>query len=151
MYSVGSFFSTVSKFYNEINPATLSGAIDIVVVQQANGDLACSPFHVRFGKLSVLRPQEKVVEVRVNGQVIAFPMKVGDAGEAFFVLETDDYVPDEFATSPIAGPSDETDLQPVDYFDLNGRQQQQQEGERGDLFQTRVFVCVGEREREGER
>ncbi|KAF8952219.1 hypothetical protein CPC16_009903 [Podila verticillata] len=127
MYSVGSFFSTVSKFYNEINPATLSGAIDIVVVQQANGDLACSPFHVRFGKLSVLRPQEKVVEVRVNGQVIAFPMKVGDAGEAFFVLETDDYVPDEFATSPIAGPSDETDLQPVDYFDLNGQQQQQQE------------------------
>ncbi|KAF9087164.1 hypothetical protein BGX29_000999 [Mortierella sp. GBA35] len=123
MYSVGSFFSTVTKFYNEINPATLSGAIDIVVVQQANGDLACSPFHVRFGKLSVLRPQEKVVEVRVNGEVIAFPMKVGDAGEAFFVLETDDYVPDEFATSPIAGPADESDLTPVDYFDLNGHPQ----------------------------
>ncbi|KAF9910429.1 hypothetical protein EC991_006477 [Linnemannia zychae] len=121
MYSVGNFFSTVTKFYNEINPATLSGAIDIVVVQQANGDLACSPFHVRFGKLSVLRPQEKVVEVRVNGNVIAFPMKVGDAGEAFFVLETDDYVPDEFATSPIAGPADESDLTPVDYFDLNGQ------------------------------
>lgn len=132
MYSVGNFFSTVTKFYNEINPATLSGAIDIVVVQQANGDLACSPFHVRFGKLSVLRPQEKVVEVRVNGQVIAFPMKVGDAGEAFFVLETDDYVPDEFATSPIAGPSDESGLAPVDYFDLNGHphgagQQQQKQ------------------------
>ena len=61
MQSVGSFFSTVSKFYNEINPATLSGAIDVVVVEQANGDLACSPFHVRFGKLSILRPQEKVV------------------------------------------------------------------------------------------
>ncbi|GJJ68269.1 phosphatidate phosphatase LPIN [Entomortierella parvispora] len=143
MYSVGNFFSTVTKFYNEINPATLSGAIDIIVVQQANGDLACSPFHVRFGKLSVLRPQEKVVEVRVNGQVIAFPMKVGDAGEAFFVLETDDYVPDEFATSPIAGPSDESELAPVDYFDLNGhlhgpgqlqqqqKQQQQLQGANG--------------------
>ncbi|KAG0362007.1 hypothetical protein BGZ54_008822 [Gamsiella multidivaricata] len=126
MYSVGSFFSTVTKFYNEINPATLSGAIDIVVVEQADGDLACSPFHVRFGKLSVLRPQEKVVEVRVNGEVIPFPMKVGDAGEAFFVLETNDYVPDEFATSPIAGPTDETDLAPVDYFDLNGQHRQQQ-------------------------
>ncbi|KAG0250852.1 hypothetical protein BG011_008035 [Mortierella polycephala] len=123
MYSVGNFFSTVTKFYNEINPATLSGAIDIIVVQQANGDLACSPFHVRFGKLSVLRPQEKVVEVRVNGEVIAFPMKVGDAGEAFFVLETDDYVPDEFITSPIAGPADDVDLAPVDYFDLNGHPQ----------------------------
>ncbi|KAF9183413.1 hypothetical protein BGZ51_004031 [Haplosporangium sp. Z 767] len=123
MYSVGNFFSTVTKFYNEINPATLSGAIDIIVVQQANGDLACSPFHVRFGKLSVLRPQEKVVEVRVNGEVIAFPMKVGDAGEAFFVLETDDYVPDEFVTSPIAGPADDAELAPVDYFDLNGHSQ----------------------------
>ncbi|KAF9919891.1 hypothetical protein FBU30_010404 [Linnemannia zychae] len=132
MYSVGNFFSTVTKFYNEINPATLSGAIDIIVVQQANGDLACSPFHVRFGKLSVLRPQEKVVEVRVNGNVIAFPMKVGDAGEAFFVLETDDYVPDEFATSPIAGPADESDLTPVDYFDLNGHPSQKQEHAGGE-------------------
>ncbi|KAF9104619.1 hypothetical protein BGX27_010014 [Mortierella sp. AM989] len=131
MNSVGNFFSTVTKFYNEINPATLSGAIDIIVVQQANGDLACSPFHVRFGKLSVLRPQEKVVEVRVNGEVIAFPMKVGDAGEAFFVLETNDYVPDEFATSPIAGPSDDTDLVPVDYFDLNAQNGRQAQFEHG--------------------
>ncbi|KAG0211959.1 hypothetical protein BGX28_007041 [Mortierella sp. GBA30] len=146
MYSVGSFFSTVTKFYNEINPATLSGAIDIIVVQQANGDLACSPFHVRFGKLSVLRPQEKVVEVRVNGEVIAFPMKVGDAGEAFFVLETDDYVPDEFATSPIAGPSDEADLAPVDYFDLNSfaqasqqRAQQQQQQQQHQQHQRTLL------------
>ncbi|KAG0246243.1 hypothetical protein BGX31_003710 [Mortierella sp. GBA43] len=125
MNTVGSFFSSVTKFYNEINPATLSGAIDIVVVQQADGELACSPFHVRFGKLSILRPQEKVVEVRVNGEAIPFAMKVGDAGEAFFVLETSDYVPDEFATSPIAGPADETDLAPVDYFDLNAKGQPQ--------------------------
>ncbi|KAG0345849.1 hypothetical protein BG004_002940 [Podila humilis] len=148
MYSVGNFFSTVSKFYNEINPATLSGAIDIVVVQQANGDLACSPFHVRFGKLSVLRPQEKVVEVRVNGQVIPFAMKVGDAGEAFFVLETDDYVPDEFATSPIAGPSDDSELAPVDYFDLNGQQQhlqlqQQLQGEDALLDNGYVSAASG--------
>ncbi|KAG0232186.1 hypothetical protein BGW41_001944 [Actinomortierella wolfii] len=130
MYSVGNLFSTVSKFYNEINPATLSGAIDIIVVQQPNGDLACSPFHVRFGKLSVLRPQDKVVEVRVNGQVIPFQMKVGDLGECFFVLTTEDDVPDEFATSPIAKPEDDAKLQPVDYFELDGnkyKQQQQQQ------------------------
>lgn len=58
---VGSLFTSVSNFYSEINPATLSGAIDIVVVEQQDGDLACSPFHVRFGKLSVLMPQEKRV------------------------------------------------------------------------------------------
>ncbi|KAG0287403.1 hypothetical protein BGZ96_008659 [Linnemannia gamsii] len=119
MQSVGSFFSTVSKFYNEINPATLSGAIDVVVVEQANGDLACSPFHIRFGKLSILRPQEKVVEVTINGRVVDFPMKVGDAGEAFFVFETEQEVPEEFATSPLAGPSSPDKVEEdIDFLDL---------------------------------
>ncbi|KAG0202252.1 hypothetical protein BGX33_009808 [Mortierella sp. NVP41] len=119
MQSVGSFFSTVSKFYNEINPATLSGAIDVVVVEQPNGDLACSPFHVRFGKLSILRPQEKVVEVTINGRVVDFPMKVGDAGEAFFVFETEQEVPEEFATSPLAGPSSPDKVEEeIDFLDL---------------------------------
>ena len=58
---LGRMISTVSEFYKDLNPATLSGAIDVVVVEQHDGTLACSPFHVRFGKLSLLRPQEKVV------------------------------------------------------------------------------------------
>ena len=41
----------------------MSGAIDVIVVEQENGDLACSPFHVRFGKLSLLLPSEKKVVV----------------------------------------------------------------------------------------
>ena len=53
--------SSVNQFYREINPSTLSGAIDVIVVEQPDGKLACSPFHVRFGKLCVLRPQEKRV------------------------------------------------------------------------------------------
>lgn len=48
-----------------INPSTLTGAIDVIVIQRPtdNGDteLACSPFHVRFGKWQVLRPGEKKV------------------------------------------------------------------------------------------
>ena len=80
--------SAVTEFYRDINPATLSGAIDIIVVEKDDGTFICSPFHVRFGKLQLLRAQEKVVEVRVNGSKVDFPMKVGDAGEAFFVVET---------------------------------------------------------------
>ncbi|KAF9958208.1 hypothetical protein BGZ70_009284 [Mortierella alpina] len=118
MQSVGSIFSTVSKFYYELNPATLSGAIDVVVVEQADGELSCSPFHVRFGKLSILRPQEKVVEVTINGCVVDFPMKVGDAGEAFFVFETEQEVPEEFATSPLAGPSTDKVEEDIVYLDL---------------------------------
>lgn len=49
----------------DINPATLTGAIDVIVVELPSDDggveLACSPFHVRFGKLSVLRPVDKKV------------------------------------------------------------------------------------------
>ncbi|KAG2182282.1 hypothetical protein INT43_007209 [Umbelopsis isabellina] len=98
---LSNLLSSVSKVYNELNPATLSGAIDIVVVEQPNGDLACSPFHVRFGKLSLLMPQEKKVRITVNGEAVPFAMKVGDAGEAFFVFETDLEVPEEFQTSPL--------------------------------------------------
>ncbi|KAJ3142564.1 Phosphatidate phosphatase lpin1 [Physocladia obscura] len=93
----------VTSFYNDINPATLSGAIDIVVVRDADGNLSCSPFHVRFGKLVLLRPTEKKVVLSVNGTPFDIPMKVGEAGEAFFVVEMDkdDPAPSEYATSPI--------------------------------------------------
>ncbi|EIW76338.1 LNS2-domain-containing protein [Coniophora puteana RWD-64-598 SS2] len=88
-----------------INPSTLTGAIDVIVIRRAkdNGDyeFACSPFHVRFGKLQVLRPGEKQVNVSVNGKAIPFSMKIGDAGEAFFVFETDEDIPEDLVTSPI--------------------------------------------------
>lgn len=88
-----------------INPSTLTGAIDVIVIQRPtdNGDteLVCSPFHVRFGKWQVLRPSEKRVNLFVNGNPIPFNMKIGEAGEAFFVFETDEDVPADLITSPI--------------------------------------------------
>ena len=41
-----------------INHSTLSGAIDVVVVPQEDGSLRSTPFHVRFGKLQLLKPQD---------------------------------------------------------------------------------------------
>ncbi|KAI9015046.1 Lipin/Ned1/Smp2-domain-containing protein [Gaertneriomyces semiglobifer] len=101
---VVSAVSAVNAFYSEVNPATLSGAIDVVVVQYPDGELVCSPFHVRFGKLKLLRPHDKTVEVYINGQKTNLLMKVGEAGEAFFVVETENPVPSEYATSPIQHP-----------------------------------------------
>lgn len=46
------------------------------------------------------------VKVLVNGHSIPFDMKIGDAGEAFFVFETDGDVPDELITSPLLQPTD---------------------------------------------
>ncbi|XP_064651749.1 phosphatidate phosphatase LPIN2-like isoform X2 [Lineus longissimus] len=103
MNYIGRLFSNVRGYYNEINSATLTGAIDVVVVEQEDGSLICSPFHVRFGKIGVLRSREKVVDIEVNGQGVGLHMKLGEAGEAFFVEEAEDTceVPSHLATSPL--------------------------------------------------
>ncbi|KAI8149817.1 Lipin/Ned1/Smp2-domain-containing protein [Fennellomyces sp. T-0311] len=108
MGTISNFFSSVQSIYNELNPATLSGAVDIVVVEQPDGELACSPFHVRFGKFSLLMPQEKKVKITINDQEVPYVMKLGEAGEAFFVFETEHEVPEEFQTSPLMEAVDET-------------------------------------------
>lgn len=72
--------------------------------------LSCSPFHVRFGKLQVLRAGEKRVTLTVNSQPVPFFMKVGEQGEAFFVVETDESVPEELLTSPLMQATDVSGL-----------------------------------------
>lgn len=122
---LGRAISSVGQYYKEINPATLSGAIDVIVVSNKRSstennnnnpnedennetvieDLACSPWHVRFGKLSVLRPVERKVRILINNQPAPFSMKIGETGEAFFVFETDvDDLPDDLQTSPLVSP-----------------------------------------------
>ncbi|KAF4099871.1 hypothetical protein G5714_019997 [Onychostoma macrolepis] len=103
----GQVFVQVKELYRGLNPATLSGCIDVIVVRQPDGALICSPFHVRFGKMGVLRSREKVVDIEINGEPVDLHMKLGENGEAFFVKETEDNqeaIPSYLATSPI--PSD---------------------------------------------
>ncbi|KAJ5458415.1 LNS2Lipin/Ned1/Smp2 [Penicillium sp. IBT 31633x] len=124
-----SISGSVSKTWNSINPATLSGAIDVIVIEQEDGTLACSPFHVRFGKFSLLRPFEKKVEFKVNGLKQEYAMKLGEGGEAFFIFETTDEIPASLQTSPLVSPASspraqsEPDLSPSlqepDYLDLD--------------------------------
>ncbi|ODN96515.1 phosphatidate phosphatase LPIN [Cryptococcus wingfieldii CBS 7118] len=115
------YLSKAYNYYSGINPATLSGAIDVIVVRHVAADgtvtLSSSPFHVRFGKLQVLRAAEKRVTIRMPNNLPAphiapFDMKVGESGEAFFVVETDEQVPEDLLTSPIVAPT-ETELPPT--------------------------------------
>jgi phosphatidate phosphatase LPIN len=129
MQYVRSISGSVSKTWNSINPATLSGAIDVIVVEQEDGSLACSPFHVRFGKFSLLRPYEKKVEFKVNGVKQDYAMKLGEGGEAFFVFETSDNIPEAMQTSPLVSPasspplpaegSNVSNLSEPDFLDLD--------------------------------
>ncbi|NWU03347.1 LPIN3 phosphatase, partial [Urocynchramus pylzowi] len=99
-----SVFVTVKELYHDLNPATLSGCIDVVVVRQPDNSFKCSPFHVRFGKLGVLRSKEKVVDIEINGEPVDLHMKLGDNGEAFFVEELEEHkgnIPFFLCTSPI--------------------------------------------------
>lgn len=127
MQYVRNLSDSVSTAWNSINPATLSGAIDVIVVEQEDGALLCSPFHVRFGKFSLLRPYEKKVEFRVNGVKQPYSMKLGEGGEAFFVFETTDNIPKSMQTSPIVSPASsppfepqQPGLQDPEAFDLDG-------------------------------
>ncbi|KAI6251345.1 Nuclear elongation and deformation protein 1 [Erysiphe necator] len=138
MQYVRSLSGSVSKTWNSINPATLSGAIDVIVVEQEDGTLACSPFHVRFGKFSLLRPSDKKVEFRVNDVKQNYAMKLGEGGEAFFVFETTDSIPELMQTSPLVSPSssppipangiNSMNLSEPDFLDLDTWESKSQSG-----------------------
>ena len=62
--------------------------MDIVCVQQPDGTLKSSPFHVRFGKLKLLKSARKSVTITVNGvESEDVAMLLGHEGEAFFLRE----------------------------------------------------------------
>lgn len=72
----GQVLVTVKELYKGINQATLSGCIDVVVVRQRDGTYQCSPFHVRFGKLGVLRSKEKVVSSRATQRCLMWDLLI---------------------------------------------------------------------------
>lgn len=62
--------------------------MDIVCVQQPDGSFKSSPFHVRFGKLKLLKSSRKTVTITVNGvESKTVQLMLGREGEAFFVRE----------------------------------------------------------------
>lgn len=84
---VNKLFSNVKGFYQEINAATLTGAIDTIIVEQKDGTYKSSPFHVRFGKLGVLHAREKVVRLRV----LYFFFRIWRMGRLFAVISLNNW------------------------------------------------------------
>ncbi|KAL8272473.1 hypothetical protein Esti_003596 [Eimeria stiedai] len=102
----GRIVSSVSNAL-DFNQATLSGCIDIICVRNPHtSELHSTPFHVRFGKAKLLRSREKIVTVTVNGKPTSLVMKLGAAGEAYFMQEVEDNdgVAEEELASPLCSP-----------------------------------------------
>ncbi|CXH99104.1 HAD superfamily protein, putative [Plasmodium berghei] len=115
----GKIVSSVSNAL-DFNQATLSGCIDIICIEseiesEIKNDKKISliykstPFHVRFGKTKLLRSKEKIVNILVNGKTTNLHMKLGSAGEAYFVEKTYEDVEEELETSPLSSPRYEYD------------------------------------------
>jgi phosphatidate phosphatase PAH1 len=80
-----------------------TGAIDVVAIRGSDGTItSCSPFHVKLPVPSAAQLRQKdlvgdvgstarnrlLVRLRINGEVPNLSMKLGSAGEAFFVEKT---------------------------------------------------------------
>ncbi|VAH19988.1 unnamed protein product [Triticum turgidum subsp. durum] len=64
------------------------GAVDIIVVEQPDGSYRSTPWYVRFGKFQgVLKRNEKVVTIAVNGVDASFHMLLDNSGQAYFMRE----------------------------------------------------------------
>lgn len=79
-------FSTVSGLYNNINPISLSGANDVIVVRSKSGELKCSPFQLRFSKLKFTSARNQV-HILVNGVLSDISMIITSEGDLFFQQE----------------------------------------------------------------
>ncbi|CAD8212848.1 unnamed protein product [Paramecium pentaurelia] len=79
--------SITQKIISKFDPRQyyLSGCIDIIVVQQHNGSLKSTPFHVRFGKYD---GQDYQVDIIVNGKLTNVKMRLGKEGSAYFEKST---------------------------------------------------------------
>eukprot|EP00357_Protocruzia_adherens_P016569 CAMPEP_0115047002 /NCGR_PEP_ID=MMETSP0216-20121206/49063_1 /TAXON_ID=223996 /ORGANISM="Protocruzia adherens, Strain Boccale" /LENGTH=701 /DNA_ID=CAMNT_0002430147 /DNA_START=35 /DNA_END=2140 /DNA_ORIENTATION=- len=86
MSVINKFLEKVTDAF-EFNQATLSGSLDIIVIEHEDGTMTCTPFHVRFGKLRILKPKDCKIRVTINNRPTEVYMKLGSAGEGYFESE----------------------------------------------------------------
>ncbi|KAL5705765.1 phosphatidate phosphatase [Ranunculus cassubicifolius] len=114
MYAVGRLSSYISQGVYTVSAPfhPFGGAVDIIVVEQADGSFKSSPWYVKFGKFQgVLKTREKIVNIGINNDVQAdFHMFLDHKGEAYFLKEVRDETETGFSPPSSSG-DDETEEQ----------------------------------------
>jgi phosphatidate phosphatase LPIN len=88
MNTIENIVSKISSAF-EFNKATLSGALDVIVIEHPDGTMVCTPFRVRFGKLQILKSNFQAISITVNGVLTSVTMKLSNSGEAYFPVQED--------------------------------------------------------------
>ena len=68
----------------------LSGAMDILVIEEPEGEFRSSSFHVRFGSLKVLQSNEQDIDIYINGRKKNVKMKLAHTGDGYFLFDSVD-------------------------------------------------------------
>jgi len=89
------FISGIVNNIAKINSATLSGAVDVVFVEQEDGTYRSTPFNVRFGKIGVVWAKQKIIDIEINGKEVELKMILDDYGVAYFDGKDDDIDDDD--------------------------------------------------------
>ncbi|KAH9412089.1 smp2-like plasmid maintenance protein [Ordospora pajunii] len=87
---VHKLITSVSGLYNNINPITLSGVNDVIVVEGADGCLKCTEFQLRFGRLYFYGANSQVVHLFVNGKMCDITMSITNQGDLCFEKGTEE-------------------------------------------------------------
>ncbi len=67
-----------------VNPVTLSGASDVIVVEQENGSFKTTKFNLRVGQFRALKTKNKSIDIMINGIKLPIKMKLNKKGVAYF-------------------------------------------------------------------
>jgi len=63
----------------------LTGANDVIVVRNSDGDLYSTPFSVQFGKAAIWLPRSgHVVSIKINGIMVPLSLTLNSEGHAYF-------------------------------------------------------------------
>lgn len=81
---ISKIFTNVSEIYNIVNPLTLSGVNDIIVIKRKDGTYHCSPFQLRFSRLQFINSKSQIVHLFINGQITDVNMTITSQGDLYF-------------------------------------------------------------------
>lgn len=78
-----------NKFTKSINynSSTLSGAVDVIVVEDEQGNLRSTSFHLRVGKFQLMNVNDSIVELVINGKSSKYKMFLSPKGIGFWEID----------------------------------------------------------------